>query len=283
MKYVKVGNMNVSVIGIGTWCVGGGIHLDTGIIYADYDNEKKEIEAIKYSIEKGQNHIDTAQMYGAGHTEEVVGKAIKGINRKKLFIASKIWKSHVRKSSVVPAVEDMLRRLGTKYLDLLYMHSPRVVEPMVDYISGMNKAVDMGLVKHLGVSNFNLTQLKKAVKLSKHPVIANQMHYNILYKKDVPKAMLDYCRKNGIYIIAYQPVERKLLADECDNKVVLELSRKYKKTPAQIAINWLVSQENVLVIPKAVSKKHINENLKSLDFEMSQEDLAKLDSIPDFE
>lgn len=279
----KIGNSEIHPIGIGTWEIGGGIHREEGIIFADYDNEEKEIAAIKYSVQKGQNHIDTAQMYSAGHSEEVVGKAIKGIDRKKLFIASKIWKSHARKSSVVPAVEGMLKRLQVDYLNLVYMHSPSVPEPMEEYMGGLNEAVDKGLVKYIGVSNFHLEQLKQAVSISKYSIVANQMHYNLIHKQDVPQDMKDFCKKKNIMIVAYRPIERRLLADQATNDTILAISKKYKRTPAQIALNWLISQDNVVAIPKAVNKKHIDENLGASDFELKNDDVEKLNSLPDIE
>ena len=280
MQKKVINGFELNPIGIGTWMMGGGIHRDENIIFASYDNDEKEIKAIKYSISRGQNHIDTAQLYGAWHTDELVGKAIKDFDRSKLFIADKVWKSHMQQNSVIPAVKEMLRKLKTDYLDLLYIHTPSVPEPMEEYISGINDAVDKGLAKAIAVSNFNVEQLKKAMDISKHPIVANQLHYNVLMKDWVTKGMLDFCRENNIMIVAYRPIERRLLADECDNKVVLKIAKKYKKTPVQIALNWLIMQDNVVAIPKAVDKKHIDENLGALEFELKEEDMKLLDSIP---
>lgn len=263
--------------------MGGDIYRESKTTFAIYDNDAREIEAIKYSISKGQNHIDTAYMYGAGHTEELVGEAIKGTDRDKLFIADKLWKCHARRNSVIPAVKEMLRRLQTDYIDMLYIHAPWEEEPMEEYIKGINDAMDAGLTKSLAVSNFTVEQLKKAIAISKHPIIANQLRYNILYKTDANDEMIKFCQSNAIMIVAYRPIERKLLADEVEDKTVVEIAEKYKKTPAQIAINWLITQDNVVAIPKSSSKEHIDENLKALDFELEPEDFEKLKQIPDIE
>lgn len=146
-------------------------------------------------------------------------------------------------------------------------------------MAGLNDAVDRGLAKGLAVSNFNLEQLMQAQKLSKHPILANQMLYNVLERSDVTAEMLEYCLSNKILLVAYRPVERKLLADECSNEVVLELSQKYNKTPAQIALNWLVSKPNIVAIPKAISEKHIDENFGALDFDVTGEDLEILTKL----
>ena len=173
----------------------------------------------------------------------------------------------------------MLKRLRTDYLDMIYIHSSINPFPMEEYIAGLNDVVDKGLAKGLAVSNFNLEQLKQAQKLSKHPILANQMLYNILERSDVTNEMLDYCKENNILLVAYRPVERKLLADECTSETVLKMAKKYNKTPAQIALNWLCSKPNVVAIPKATKPEHIEENLASLDFEMSLEDIKLLDAL----
>lgn len=279
-KTKTLNNFKINPIGIGTWMMGGGYYRESKVTFATYDNDSTEIEAIKYSIQKGQNHIDTAVMYAAGHSEELVGKAIQDYDRDELFIADKLYKSHLHRTSVVPAVKDMLRRLKTDYIDLLYVHSPWDVEPMKDYISGLNDSVDAGLARSIGVSNFNLKQLKQAMEISKHPIVANQNRYNVLYKTEANTEMLDFCKKHDIMIVAYRPVERKLLADETEDKTVKEIADKYKKTPAQIALNWLIQQDNVVAIPKSVSKEHIDENLEALNFELKEEDIQKLNTIP---
>lgn len=279
MKKIAIKGKTINPIGIGTWLMGGGIYENLGITYANYDEDDKHIKAIKYSIAKGQNHIDTAQMYGAGHTEEIVGEAIKGTKRDTLFIADKLWKSHMRRSSVIPAVKDMLTRLETDFIDLLYVHSPRVPEPMEEYILGINDAIKQGFVHSIGVSNFNTKQLKEAIELSDNKIVTNQIHYNILMRDFATAEMLKFCENNEILIVAYKPLEGKLLADSVNNETVLTISKKYNKTPSQIAINWLISQDNVVSIPKASNKDHIDENLAALDIVLEEEDIETLNQI----
>jgi diketogulonate reductase-like aldo/keto reductase len=258
-------------IGIGTWGIGG-------FIEPVYGDEEKDAEAIRYSLSKGQNHIDTAEMYGNGHSEEIVGEAIKGLKREKLYIASKVHRNYTKGKEVLKSTEKILKRLNTDYLDLLYIHSYWQDENMEEFLKGVNNAVDSGLAKAIGVSNFNIDNLLWAVNKSKYPIVANQMNYNILHQTEVPEEMKEYCRKEEVYLVAYRPVERKLLADECVNETVLKIADKYKKTPAQIAINWLLSQ-NRIPIPKSTDKKHINENLGAVDFEIEDKDLQKLSAI----
>lgn len=276
MEIKQIGDFPVHPLGIGTWTMGGAFLPDKSSPFVELGKETECIEAIRYSISKGQNHIDTAFSYGLGHAEEIVGTAIKGFDRKKLFLASKVWKSHLKRDSVIRGIQESLTRLQTDYLDLIYLHAYWEYEPLEDQIGGLNDAVDRGLVKAIGLSNYNLDQLKRAMTITKHPIVALQNVYNILSKKDVSTELFKFCHKNNISIVAYRPVERKLLADKCTNEVVLAIAKKYGKTPAQIALNWLISQPGVVAIPKAVGKSHIDENLGSLEFEMDKSDQEKL-------
>jgi len=184
MKKKKIGEFEVNPIGIGTWGIGG-------FMETEYGDEEKQAEAIRYSIEKGQNHIDTAEMYGNGHTEEIVAQAIDGIDRKKLFIASKVHRNYSKSRDVVKSTEDILKRLKTTYLDLLYIHSYWEDEDMTEWLGNANKAVDLGLAKNLGVSNWAMKNLKWGVSKTSNAIVANQMNYNVLHQVEVPTEMKD--------------------------------------------------------------------------------------------
>lgn len=279
--FKKIGDLGINPIGIGTWMMGGDYDYMNNLPTAVYSNDQREIDAIGFSIENGQNHIDTAWMYGDGHTEELVGEAIKSFDRSRLFIADKIWRSHMTKDAIIPSVQKMLQRLQTDYLDLLYVHTPKTPVPMEEYIAGINEVVELGLVRHLGISNFNLEQMQKAVSLSKHPIVANQMHFNVIYKKEVSADFEKYCKDNNILIVAYRPIERKLLADATTNETVLKLATKFNRTPGQIALNWIIQKNNFLAIPKSSKEEHILENLGALEFEMEEEDYNALNSLKD--
>jgi diketogulonate reductase-like aldo/keto reductase len=272
----RIGEAEVHPIGIGTWGMGGARWEDDSIC-ADYDNDRREIEAIRYALSRGQNHIDTAQIYGAGHTEELVGEAIKGFDRDALFIASKVFKSHAKRSATPRAVEGMLARLGIRRLDLLYVHAPWDGIPMEAYIGGLNDALTAGLTKRLGVSNFSVEQLERAMQISRHPIVANQIHYNLIERSFATEECLSFCRREGIAVVAYRPLERRLLADRTEEPMLRELAGKYGKSPAQIALAWLTAQEGVVPIPKASQGSHIDENLASLEVVLEREDRESLD------
>jgi diketogulonate reductase-like aldo/keto reductase len=242
----------------------GGDRLEDGNIFADYRNDRREIDAIRYGLAQGQSHIDTAQLYGAGHTEEIVGEAISGFDRERLFVASKVWRSHSLRHAVPKAAEDSLRKLRLSELDLLYVHAPWDAIPMAEYIGGLNDAVDAGLTRSIGVSNFTTEQLSQAIALSKHPVAAIQLHYNLLERRNVDEGMRGLCAQHGITIVAYRPVERRQLADMASAPLILDAAAEVGCTPAQLAIAWLIGQPNVVTIPKASSSEHIDENLAAM-------------------
>ncbi len=275
----RIGDRKIHPIGIGTWAMGGS-RMDDGTVFADYERDQEEAEAIRLAISLGQDHIDTAQLYGAGHTEEIVGEAIRGGNRSKLFLATKVWKSHAAsRLAVCRAVEESLRKLRTDYVDLIYTHSPFDGVPMETTIAGLNDAVEAGLARTIGVSNYDTDQLKRAVKLSPRPIVVNQLHYNILQRGLVTPGMLAFCRERGITIVAYRPVERQLLADKAENALVVAVASRYDRPVSQIAINWLIGQPGVVTIPKAVARAHIEENLGAVEFSLSEDDRILLDRV----
>ncbi|MFW5884404.1 MAG: aldo/keto reductase [bacterium] len=273
----QIGGQEVHPIGIGTWGMGGD-RLADGNPYADYRYDEREVEAIRYAIAQGQNHIDTAQLYGAGHTEEIVGEAISGLDRDRLFIATKVWRSHSLRHAVPKAAEESLRKMRIDVLDLLYVHAPWDAIPMDDYVAGLNDAQDAGLTRAIAVSNFNARQLNQAISASKHPIVANQVHYNMLHAGLVDDEMRGLCSQHGIAIVAYRPVERRMLADRTDSKVVLDAAADLGCTPAQLAIAWLISQPGVVTIPKASSTEHIDENLGSMHVSIPEEIRARIDA-----
>jgi diketogulonate reductase-like aldo/keto reductase len=274
----KIGTREVHPLGIGTWGMGGH-RLSDGNIYADYRYDEREIEAIRYSIGMGQNHIDTAALYGAGHTEEIVGLAVQGAERQHLFVATKVWRSHSLRNAVPHSAEESLKRLGMSYLDLLYVHAPWDAIPMQEYIGGLCDAQSAGLTRAIGVSNFTTQQLEEAMALSTYPIVANQVHYNILNHGPVTDRMCEFCRKHGIAIVAYRPVEQRLLADRAESPVVLDAAAEVGCTPAQLSLAWLLAQHGVVAIPNATSPEHIDENLGALLVRLPPPMLRRLDQV----
>jgi 2,5-diketo-D-gluconate reductase B len=265
-------------IGIGTWGISSELNLDPSAKYKArpvHGNEETEIEALRYSLDKGQNHIDCAELYGGFYTDEVVGRAIAGYAREDLFIADKLWKSSVGKGAVRPTVEQMLRKLGTDYIDLLYIHAPWPDVDWKEAIPQIDELIDQGKLRHFGVSNFTVGQMEEAQALAKHPIVANQMNFNVLYKNEVSQAFRDFCKQHDIQIVAYQPIKRR---EVLVNKTVQAIASAHSATSAQIALAWLI-QVGALPIPKATNKEHIAENLKAVSVKLTDAELAELEVL----
>lgn len=268
MSLKTVSGKPIFPVGIGTWGIGGSWE-------ADYDNDQQGIDGIRYCVSKGQNHIDSGQIYGAGHTDEVIGQAIKTLKREDLFITDKVWETHVAKGKVKIAVDTMLKKLGTDYIDMLYIHKPWEDFPWREAVPQINELIDKGVVRHFGVSNFNLEHMQETVKLSKHPIAANQLYYNALRKQDIDNKVKDFCKKHGIQIIAYRPLER---GEVLKNEVVRSIAKAHNASASQIALAWLI-QQGMWVIPMATDPQYIDENIKSVDIKLSAKEIAQLDSL----
>lgn len=169
-------DIDVPVIGMGTWKLGG-------LYTPDYRDDEKAIESLKAGIELGLSLIDTAEMYGAGHTEELVGKAVQGV-RERVFIATKVLPEHLSYDEVLRAAERSLKRLDTDYIDLYQIHAPNPNIPIIETMRAMETLADKGKIRFIGVSNFSLELLKQAQEcLSKYQIVSNQVEYNLLDKR----------------------------------------------------------------------------------------------------
>jgi diketogulonate reductase-like aldo/keto reductase len=266
----------IPVIGLGTWEIGGRTE-------ADYSKDEAAVEAIMAAIKMGYTHIDTAESYGAGHCEELVGKAIKGIDRSRLFITTKVTKTNLRYGDVIKACTESLRRLGTSYVDLYLIHAPNAEIPIKETMRAMDELVSRKMVRFIGVSNFTVEQLKAAQQCTQNKIVANQIEYSLLTRNigrysgnhDMESKTIPYCRREGIIIITERPVERGLLAKH--HQLLDRLAEKYHKTNSQIAINWLISKQNIVTIPKSTNPEHLKENLGAAGWKMDNEDIEELD------
>jgi 2,5-diketo-D-gluconate reductase B len=226
-------------------------------------------------MSKGQNHLDCAELYGGFYTDEVVGRAIAGRPREDLFIADKLWKSSVGKGLVRPAVAQMLTKLGTDYIDLLYIHAPWPEIDWKESIPQIDELIDEGTVRYLGVSNFTVDQMQTTMQIARHPVAANQMNFNVLYKDEVPETFRHFCKEHAIQLIAYQPIKRQ---EVLENKRVNAIASAHHATPAQVALAWLM-QVGALPIPKATNTVHIDENLAAINVKLTDAAVKSLEML----
>jgi diketogulonate reductase-like aldo/keto reductase len=258
----------VPIIGLGTWAIGGEER-------ADRSRDEQSVGSLKHALELGYIHIDTAEVYAAGHSEELVGQAIQGWDRAKLFITTKVDPKHLHYDRAWKALEGSLKRLNTEYVDLYLIHWPNDSIPMEETFSALNEMVEQRKVKYLGVSNFSLEQLKRAKGLSKTPIVANQVPYSLEERQYAENGVLDYCQKQGILLTAYWPIRRS----DLQNPFLNTLAVKYEATCAQIALAWLVGQKGVITIPKSTDPLHLKENLRAADIELSPVDMDGLSRL----
>jgi diketogulonate reductase-like aldo/keto reductase len=224
---------------------------------------------VKRAIELGYTHIDTADAYG-NHRE--VGEAIKDFDRSSFFLVSKVRPSNLQYHTVIQDCHRILRELDTSYLDLLLIHWPNMNIPINDTLRAFNELVDSGQIKSIGVSNFSNLQLADALRVERHPITNNQV---LLHPYDFDQDLITFCKKNDVIVTAYSPLGR---GNILTTSVIHDLAVTYKRTPAQICLRWGI-QKGVVVIPKTSSETRLQENMDIFDWELSQADMTKLDSL----
>jgi len=234
-----------------------------------------KVEALKAGLDGGMNFIDTAELYGS---EPLVAKAIKGRKREDLFIATKVWPNHLRRDALVKALEKSLKRLETPYVDLYQVHFPNTKVPIEETMGAMEEMKEKGKLLSIGVSNFSLQQTKDAVAaLKKSQLASNQVEYSLAHR-EIEADLLPYCESNKISIICYYPLGHGKLAGAGAGGKMSTVCKAYGKTPAQVALNWLVSGRNVFAIPRASRAQHVKEDLGASGWELKPEDRAQLEA-----
>lgn len=262
----KIGDDRVTAIGMGTWGIGGKER-------ADYSRDRESTEALRYGLDLGINLIDTAEFYGAGHSEEIVGEAIREYERESIFIISKVWPTNFGYEKAKKAAQNSIKRLGT-YIDLYLLHWPiEDFERIKETLWALEDLVDEGLIQYIGVSNFNLELLKRSQEvMKKYEIVANEVKYSLMDRWVEKTGLLEYMGNEKIALIAHTPLEKGTLAY---NRCLAKIGEKYNKTATQVALNYLIWHENVIAIPKASNKEHLRENFGAMGWRLSEEDLNK--------
>jgi diketogulonate reductase-like aldo/keto reductase len=251
----------VPAFGQGTWHMGEGPRRAVD-----------ETAALRLGIELGLTLIDTAEMYGNGRAEEIVAEAMGG-DRDRLFIVSKVLPYNASQKGVVEACERSLRRLKTDRIDLYLLHWRGSV-PLADTLAGFARLQRDGKIRHHGVSNFDLNDMKEWVGLAGgESVAANQVLYN-LSRRGPEWELIPWCRERPVAIMAYTPLEQGRMLN---HKGLGEVAVRHGATPAQVALAWLLRQDGMIVIPKATQSAHVRENRAALDLRLTADDLAVLD------
>ncbi|SRR5260221_8061901 len=257
------------IFGLGTWQMGGRKNHNL------QNNDEADILAIRQAIKEGITHIDSAESYANGYTEELVGRAIQGYARSSLFIASKVKPENLHYNDVLTAAMKSLKRLQVEYLDLYYIHQPNPEIDIKETMQAMDYLKAQGYIKNIAVSNFTQSRLEEAQAATQNTIVANQLHFNLIYREPERKGLVEYCQSHDIMLVAWRPLQKGLILQ--GNTLLQDICTKYDKTPSQIAINWLISQKNVVTLSKMGSQEHLEENLGALGWEMTKDDREKLD------
>lgn len=258
---------SMPVYGAGTWLIGGKRDIDTS-------RDEEEIATLKYAIDQGVKHFDTAEGYAKGHSEEILGRAIKGYDRKKLLIATKVGGENQSYDNLIRSAHASLTRLGVSYIDLYMLHSyPIPGIPINEAMTALDHLVDEGLVRNIGVSNMTPRRFEEAQKYTKNKIVCNQVHYNTQIREAEVSGVLEHCQAHDVMLSAWRPLQKGAIAE---SKLIDEMAKKYGKTVNQVLLNWLISQQKVTVIAKTSSKEHLKENLGAVDWMLEAEDVAKI-------
>ncbi|MGA8081615.1 MAG: aldo/keto reductase [Candidatus Nitrosopolaris sp.] len=234
---------------------------------------KTSERAVSIALKIGYRHIDTASLYG---NESDVGKALRqsGLRREEVFITTKVWNSEQGYDTTLQACERSLGRLGLAYVDLYLIHWP-VQGKSKETWKAMNKILQQGKARAIGVSNYTIRDLQEILQYSKDIVVipaVNQVEFHpFLYQNE----LLQFCEKINIQLEAYSPLTR---AKRLNHPTIVEMAKKYGKTPAQILIRWSL-QHDVVVIPKSIHEDRIRENSQVFDFHLQPDDMKLLDSL----
>jgi diketogulonate reductase-like aldo/keto reductase len=268
MKYETLPTLTLPKIGFGTWSIGGESNADPKL-------DSASMTALRSALEIGYTHFDTAEFYAAGHSEELVGRAIRETNtpRENAFITTKVSPEHLSYDDVLKSCENSLRRLSMDYIDLYLIHWPGTGVKYEETFRALNKLVRDGKVKHLGVSNFKLKLLKQAVELSETPLITDQVPYRLPDKNYLANGVLEYCQQNDILLTAYSPIKFRSISA---NKILGQIAEIHSATSHQIALAWLISQPRVITIPMSFNPQHIKENFDAAEIELGEKEMSQL-------
>ena len=258
--------VEVPIIGQGTWMIDG-----------DPETESRAIQTLRLGLDLGMSHIDTAEMYGEGHVEELVGKAIAG-RRDEIFLVSKVLPANASYDGTLKACERSLKRLKTDWLDLYLLHW-RGSYPLSETMRAMEKLVAEGLVKYIGVSNFDVEDLMEAEQvLQTEQIACNQVLYN-LRDRGIERRLLPYCSKKRIAVVGYAPFGHGNFPSPSsrEGKLLIEIGRRHNRTPKQVALNYLTHHPSIFTIPKTTRSERVKENSGGVGWQLTEEEVNAID------
>ena len=239
----------------------------------NYDNDDaRDIDALKYGISLWYTNIDTAEMYAGWYSETLLWEAIKNTPREELFLSSKVRGDNCSYKAIKNACMNSLKRLWVEYLDLYYIHWRVSQFSLKECMRAMNELVDEGYIRYIWVSNFSTESLIEAQRHSQYPIVANQVHYNLRCREPELSWLLEHCQKNDVMLVAWRPFEYWDFISGENRDIFEKLEEKYNATPFQIALSWLMSQENVVTLFKSSTPENLESNMWALWLKLNKND-----------
>jgi diketogulonate reductase-like aldo/keto reductase len=247
MEYETRCGEQVPVLGLGTW------QMDPEVAY----------DSVSTALDVGYRHVDTAQLY---ENEAAVGRAIADadVSRDEIFLTTKVNPMHRAFEDIVTSVEQSCSALGVDAVDLLLIHWPNPLADLETVIAGLDAAVDSGLTRHIGVSNFGTKRLQRAQGLASEPIFTNQVLFHPWWPQ---RDLLRYCQDSGVLLTGYSPLAN---GGAIGDELLAAIGDRYGKTGPQVALRWATQHENVITIPMSTSREHLAENLDSFDFKLTR-------------
>jgi len=255
MQFVEANGAKIPSIGLGTWELRG----------------RTCARIVEQALKLGYRHIDTAQVY---ENEREVGDGLRasGLKRDDVFVTTKVWTTHFAPNDLLRSAKESLVKLRTPYVDLLLLHWPNPQVPLAETLGALARARQMGLARHIGVSNFTVALIEEAVAACPAPLVCDQVEYHpYLDQAKVKQA----CAQNNLALVAYSPVAKGRIKND---RTLLRIGDRYRKSAAQVCLRWLV-QQNVCAIPRTARLERLSENLDIFDFSLSEDDMAEISQL----
>jgi 2,5-diketo-D-gluconate reductase B len=255
MNIIDANGAKIPAIGLGTWQLRG----------------RTCARIVEQALRLGYRHIDTAQMYD---NEREVGEGLRasGVKRDDVFITTKVWTTHFRPNDLERSAKESLARLRLTEVDLLLLHWPNPQVPLAETLGALAHAKQLGLARHIGVSNFTVALIEQAVATCAEPLVCDQVEYHPYLDQARVKAA---CARHGMALVAYSPIAKGRIRND---RALARIGDRYRKTAAQVCLRWLV-QQNVAAIPRTSRLERLSENINVFDFELSEDDMSLISAM----
>jgi len=255
MQFVEANGAKIPSIGLGTWELRGRICA----------------RIVEQAVKLGYRHFDTAQIY---ENEREVGEGIRasGIKRDDMFVTTKVWTTHFAPNELERSAKESLVKLRMPYVDLLLLHWPHPHVPLAETLGALSRVKQMGLARHIGISNFTVALIEEAVAACPEPLVCDQVEYHPYLDQTKLK---DACARHHLALVAYSPVAKGRIKND---QTLAGIAERYGKTAAQVCLRWLV-QQNVCAIPRTSRIERLSENIDIFDFSLSGEEMAAIGGL----